>query len=161
MKQTRKKRELFVRANWYGWLKTYTMWVTRKTTDMEPGQAAQLEHILRHVSVGVAILNFSSLHIRFANPYILAFLDEPWCYQNVVGMRVDEVLPAHICDIALPLLRQVSESGQALHYTEVPYEGSLETRGRTYWQISIEPSLPSQNTLERTDDQHFDDLLVV
>lgn len=161
MKQTRKKREPFVRANWYGWLKTYTTWVTRKTTDMEPGQAAQLEHILRHVSVGVAILNSSSLYIRFANPYILAFLDEPWCYQNVVGMRVDEVLPSHICDIALPLLRQVSESGQALHYSEVPYEGSLETRGRTYWQISIEPSQSSQNPLEQTDDEHADDLLVV
>jgi PAS domain S-box-containing protein len=144
MKQTRKKRAPFVRTNWYGWIKTYTQRVTRKTTDMEPGQAAQLDHILRHVSVGVAILNSSSLHIRFANPYILAFLDEPWCYQNVVGLRIDEVLPTQIYTIALPLLRQVSESGQAVHYAEVPYEGSLETRGRTYWQISIEPSVTTQ-----------------
>ncbi len=160
MKQTR-KREPIVRSNWYGWIKTYTSRVTRKTTAMEPGQAAQLEHILRHVSVGVAILNSTSLHIRFANPYILAFLDEPWCYQNVVGLRIDEVLPAQICDIALPLLRQVSESGQSVHFAEVPYEGSLETRGRTYWQISIEPSTsPQSEILEATDDQHTD-LLVV
>ncbi|MBV9616390.1 MAG: PAS domain-containing protein [Ktedonobacteraceae bacterium] len=128
---------------------------------MEPGQAAQLEHILRHVSVGVAILKSTSLHIRYANPYILAFLDEPWCYQNVVGLRVDEVLPAQICDIALPLLRQVSENGQPVHYTEVPYEGSLETRGRTYWQISIEPSTICEGeTSEPTQDQH-PDLLVI
>ncbi len=156
MKQTRKKRKPFVRSHWYGWIKTYTGRVARKTTGMEPGQAAQLEHILRHVSVGVAILNSSSLHIRFANPYILAFLDEPWCYQNVVGLRVDEVLPTQICNIALPLLQQVRESGQAVHFAEVPYEGSLETRGRTYWQISIEASTPA----EAAQDQ-YPDLLVI
>ncbi len=100
MKQVRKKREPFVRPNLHEWIKTYADRVARKTTSMEPGQAVQLEHILRHVSVGVAILNSTSLHIRYANPYILAFLDEPWCYQNVVGLRVDEVLPAQICDIA-------------------------------------------------------------
>jgi hypothetical protein len=159
MKQTRKKREAFVRSNWYGWIKAYTSRVTRKTTGMEPGQAAQLDHILRHVSVGVAILNSTSLRIHFANPYILAFLDEPWCYQNVVGLRIDEVLPTQICDIALPLLQKVRESGQAVHYAEVPYEGSLETRGRTYWQISIEPSTPENATAETTDQSP--DLLVV
>jgi PAS domain S-box-containing protein len=161
MKQVRKQREPLVRPNLYEWMKTYTYRVTRKTTDMEPGQAVQFEHILGHVSVGVAILNSTSLHIRYANPYILAFLDEPWCYQNVVGLRIDEVLPAQICDIALPLLRQVRESGQAVHYADVPYEGSLETRGRTYWRISIELSTtPSGDTLDVEEDQQSE-LLVI
>lgn len=108
--------------------------------DMEPGQAVQLEHILGRVSVGVAILNSTSLRIRYANPYIRALLDEPWRYQNVVGRHVDEVLPGGVRDVALPFLQHVAHSGQAIHHAEIPYEGSLETRGRTYWRISIERS---------------------
>lgn len=160
MKQAHKKKAPFVKPHWQGWMKTYTNRVARKTTGMEPGQAVQLEHILGHVTVGVVILSSTNLHVRYANPYILAFLDEPWCYQNVVGLRVDEILPAQICDIALPILRQVLENGQAVHYMEVPYEGSLETRGRTYWRISIELSttLHSKITDDRDDEP---ELLVI
>jgi PAS domain S-box-containing protein len=109
--------------------------------DMYPGQAVQLEHILGRVSVGVAILDSTSLRIRYANPYMLALLAEPWCHQDVVGRHVDEVVPAGVRNRALPLLRSVAQSGQAIQYAEVPYEGSLETRGRTYWRISIERSI--------------------
>ena len=161
MKQIQKKKEPFVMANWQGWMKMYTNRVTRKITGMEPGQAVQLEHILGHVSVGVVILNSASLHIRYANPYILAFLDEPWCYQNVVGLRMDEVLPAQICDIALPVLQQVIESGQTVHFAEVPYEGSLETRGRTYWRISIELSTTSPDKPSEEDGKQVPELLVI
>jgi PAS domain S-box-containing protein len=161
MKQVHKKKEPSVMANWQEWMKTYTSRVTRKTTGMEPGQALQLEHILGHVSVGVVILNSTSLHIHYANPYILAFLDEPWCYQSVVGLRMDDVLPAQICDIALPILQQVIESGQAVHYAEVPYEGSLETRGRTYWRISIELSTTSPGKPSEDDGKQSPELLVI
>jgi PAS domain S-box-containing protein len=161
MKQVQKKRASFVKPHWQGWMKTYTNRTTRKTTRMEPGQAVQLEHILGHVSVGVVILNSTSLHIRYANPYILAFLDEPWCYQSIVGLRVDEVLPAQICDIAFPVLRQVLESGQAVHYAEVPYEGSLETRGRTYWRISIELSTTPPAKNSEADGDYQPELLVI
>ncbi len=62
---------------------------------------------------------------------------------------------------SLPLLRQVSESGQALHYAEVPYEGSLETRGRTYWHISIELSTTPQGETSVVAEDQQPELLVV
>src|SRR5450432_930355 len=161
MKQVHKQKIPVAKPHWQGWMKMYTHRVTRKLTGMEPEQAVQLEHILGHVSVGVVILNSTSLHIRYANPYILAFLDEPWCYQSVVGLRMDEVLPAQICDIALPILQQVIESGQAVHYAEVPYEGSLETRGRTYWRISIELSTTPPGKPSEDDGKQLSELLVI
>ncbi|MBV9231121.1 MAG: PAS domain-containing protein [Chloroflexi bacterium] len=107
---------------------------------IEPEQAAQLEYILGYVPVGVAILDATSLHFRYANPYLLSLLEEPWRYQGVVGHRVDEVIPTEVYTAALPLLQQVASTGQRIQYSEVPYEGFLETRGRTYWRISIEHS---------------------
>ncbi|HZR44975.1 MAG TPA: PAS domain-containing protein [Ktedonobacteraceae bacterium] len=98
----------------------------------------QLEYILGHVSVGVAILDSTSLHIRDINPYMLALLGESWCHQDVRGYRVDEVVPEAVRKVALPCLHSVAETGQRVEYTEVPYEGFLEVRGRTYWRVSIE-----------------------
>ncbi|HLZ56796.1 MAG TPA: PAS domain-containing protein [Ktedonosporobacter sp.] len=110
---------------------------------MEQGRAAQLEYILGHVSIGVAIVDATSLRIRYANPYLLSLLDEPWCYQGVVGRHVEEVVPPEVSQVALPLLQQVATTGEHLQYAEVPYEGVLEARGRTYWRISIERSSSS------------------
>ncbi len=129
--------------------------------DMEPGQAVQLEHIPGRGSVGVAILNAASLRIRYANPYILALIEEPESSQNAVGRHVDEVLPEKVRDVALPLFEYVAQSGQAVYYAEVPYEGSLETRGRTYWRISIERSVATPPAQSSREDQQFELLVVV
>ncbi len=129
--------------------------------DMEPGQAKKLEHIPGSGSVGVALLATDSLRIRYANPYILALLKESERLQDVVGRRVDELLPAEIRDLALPLFEYVAQSGQPVHYAEVPYEGSLETRGRTYWRISIERSDAAQLTASRSAEQQFELLVIV
>ncbi len=129
--------------------------------DMEPGQAERREYIPGHGSVGVAILNAASLRIRYANPYILALLEEPERTRDAVGRSVDEVLPAEICNVALPIFEYVAQSGQAVYYTEVPYEGSLETRGRTYWRISIERSGVAQSVQISGEEQQFELLIIV
>src|SRR5450755_665578 len=128
---------------------------------MEPGQAEKREHIPGRGSVGVALLNAASLRIRYANPYILALLEEPERMQDVVGHNVNELLPAEIRGLALPLFEYVAQSGQPVHYAEVPYEGSLETRGRTYWRISIERSDAAQPTAFSGADQQFELLVIV
>jgi PAS domain S-box-containing protein len=113
---------------------------------MEPGSAVQLEHILGHVSVGVVILNAEDMCIRYVNPYLRSLLDEPWSYREVVGRCLNEILPAPLFAVADPVLQEVSASGQHVSYAEVPYEGFLERRGRTYWRISIERVLDSSST---------------
>jgi signal transduction histidine kinase/GAF domain-containing protein len=105
---------------------------------MEPGQAEQLEYILGNVAVGVAILDPTSLSIRYANAYLQALLDEPWHAQDLRGHGVEEVIPPKLAAIVVPLLRQVAESQEPIHHSEIPYEGFLESRGRTYWRVAVE-----------------------
>ncbi len=107
---------------------------------MELGHAKQLEYILEHVPVGVAILDSASLDIVYANPYLICQLDAPWNGLAIAGQSVETVLPETVRKIAIPLLRQVAATGQRLQYDEVPFEGFLETKGRTYWRIVIERS---------------------
>jgi PAS domain S-box-containing protein len=113
---------------------------------MEPAQSARLEHILSHISVGIALLGCSNQRIRFANQFFLSLLAEPWCSQGVANRLLAEVVPEDIYKAAQPLLQQVCATGQSITLSEVPYEGFLEARGRTYWHISIEfaPYLPSE-----------------
>ncbi len=115
-----------------------------ETVLMQPGQVVQPEYIFEHVAVGVAILGANDLRIRYMNPYLRSLLDEPWNYQDVIGVCVDKVVPASMLRMALPPLQQVTATGQRVQYDEVPYEGFLETQGRTYWRIAIErmPALP-------------------
>ena len=103
---------------------------------MEPGQVKPLEYVLS--AVGVALLDARSLCIQYINPFLHALLKQPWRNQEVIGRLVEEVLPVELPDNVLPLLRHVAETGQSIHYAEAPFEGFLETRGRTYWRISIE-----------------------
>src|SRR6266487_5134984 len=108
---------------------------------MEPGQPAQLEHILRQMSVGVAILDCSDLRLHYANPFLLALLEqlEPSGHsQDVVGHCLDEIIPDELRKIAVPVLQQVCSTGQHLSWSDIPFEGFLAARGRTYWRVSIE-----------------------
>src|SRR5581483_10923048 len=111
---------------------------------MQPGQVVQPEYIFEHVSVGIAIVDTSDFHIRYINPYLRSLLEEPWPYQDVIGQSIDKVVPPAVLKVALPLLQQVATGGERIQYAEVPYEGFLETRGRTSWRVAIEriPGLP-------------------
>ncbi len=107
---------------------------------MELQQSRQLEYILGRMPVGVAILDCTDLRIRYVNSYLLSLLEESWRSQGVIGQRLAETAPAEVLIVALPILQQVCSSGQSKQFSDVPYEGFLKTRGRTYWHVSIEPS---------------------
>jgi len=113
---------------------------------MEPEYTMQLQHILERMTVGVAILDCTTLRVLYANSYLISFCPEPWRTLGLVGRSAQEILPAEIYRLAEPLFQQVGATGQKMSLDEIPYEGFLETRGRTYWHISLElaPALPAQ-----------------
>src|SRR5262249_25991103 len=112
---------------------------------MEPGQSRQLEYILGHMTIGVAILDCAGLRVRYVNSYLLSLLEEAWHCQDVIGLRLAEIAPGEVLTVALPILQQVCSSGQSIRFCDVPYEGLLKTRGRTYWHVSVE-ALPDSVT---------------
>ncbi len=107
---------------------------------MEPEQSVRLEHIFEHLPVGVAILDCANLRFRYANLYLLSLLEEPWASKGLVGHALDEVASEEVWKAVQPILQQVCTTGQSVRFDDVPYEGSLEIRGRTYWRVSIELS---------------------
>jgi PAS domain S-box-containing protein len=106
---------------------------------MEPAYTTQLQHILERMTVGVAILDCTTLHVLYANDYLISFCPEPWQTVDLKGRGIDEILPSDVYQLAAPLFQQVCARGKKEILAEVPYEGFLETRGRTYWRISLEP----------------------
>ena len=113
---------------------------------MGPAHPVLLEHILRRMPVGVAVLDCADLRFLYANSFLLALLDQSWRSQGVIGHTLDEVAPQGIRQAAQAVLQRVRSTGQSQTFAELPYEGFLETRGRTYWRVSIELStnLPYQ-----------------
>ncbi len=106
---------------------------------MQPEQSARLEHILEHMPMGVAILDRADLRLLYTNSYFVSLLQQRWHTQDVIGHLLEEVLPFELRKAAGPRVREVCATGQSAVLDDIPYEGFLETRGRTYWRISIEP----------------------
>src|SRR5271157_6462370 len=104
---------------------------------MNLAQPALLEHILERMPVGVAILDCTDLRVLYINSYLLSLLDQPWRTQSPIGHTLGEVAPHEVQKAAEPLIRQVCSTGQNVTFSDLPYEGFLETRGRTYWHVSI------------------------
>src|SRR6266849_1138751 len=115
---------------------------------MNSVQPALLEHILERMPVGVVILDCTSLRVLYINTYLQSLLPPPWHTQSPIGYRLHEVVPYDVHKIAEPLIQQVCSTGRSVTFSDIPYEGFLETRGRTYWHISIElllNSIPSMS----------------
>ena len=105
---------------------------------MNLAQPALLEHILERMPVGVAILDCTDLRVLYINSYLQSLLDQPWRARSPIGHTLNQVAPYEIQKVAEPLIRQVCSSGQKVTFSDLPYEGFLETRGRTFWHLSIE-----------------------
>ena len=103
-----------------------------KAVYTEQGQAEHLEYILDMMPVGVAILDAASLHIRYINPYLYKLFDTCLHTEEVIGHSINEILPTKLHEDALHTLRQIATTGQRTQCKEVPFEGYLEVRGRTY-----------------------------
>jgi PAS domain S-box-containing protein len=106
---------------------------------MESELYTPLEFILARAQVGLAILDAATLQVWYVNPYLLSLLDEPWRSEGASGQFLPDIFPANTLTVVAEQLREAGARQQALHFDDVPYEGFLETRGRTYWNVSIEP----------------------
>ena len=111
---------------------------------MSLAPSALSEHILDRMPVGVALLDCSDLRILYINSYLQSLLDQPWRIQSPIGQMLDKVVPHEVQKAAMPLIRQVCSTGQNVTVSDIPYEGFLETRGRTYWRVSFELSTNSK-----------------
>lgn len=135
---------------------------------MKTDYVAQLADILGNVAVGVVVLNASDLHILYANNYVLTLAADLLDKQrslvpasNTTAMptnleqhtelteeqwqehHIADLLPDSIAQQVVPILEHIVQTEQQaphapIHYTEIPFEGFLERRGRTYWNIQIE-----------------------
>jgi len=114
---------------------------------MNSVQPALLEHILERMPIGVVILDCARFRILYINTYLQSLLPPPWHIQNPIGHSLLDILPHEEYKIVQPIIQEVCLTGREISFSDIPYEGFLETRGRTYWQISI--GLP-QSTLSTT-----------
>ncbi|WP_376794657.1 PAS domain-containing protein [Thermogemmatispora sp.] len=99
----------------------------------------QLEQILGHIAVGAAVLDGTDLRVLYINQYLTSLLSEPWRSQGVVGHRLPEILPPELVPTVVPYLQRARSLRQSQVFQDVPYEGLLASRGRTYWRISLIP----------------------
>ncbi len=104
---------------------------------MKQGSLEQIEALLGCLSVGIVALDSTDLRIRHLNSYLLTQFEQYWNMQEVIGQRVAEFLPENVRENALALLHSAINSGETLEFAELPYEGFIDTRGRTYWQVTI------------------------
>jgi signal transduction histidine kinase len=94
--------------------------------------AAYFGDILSILEHGVALLDAPSLRVRYANPALRGYLrltEEP------IGKSLSDLLPTEVARRAARALSRVAEGGPELEGDELPFEGFLETQGRTYWHI--------------------------
>ncbi|HYL43176.1 MAG TPA: hypothetical protein VEU97_07315, partial [Ktedonobacteraceae bacterium] len=105
---------------------------------MELELTAPLDQILGQMAVGIALLDRIDLRLRYANPYMLSLLDQSRRNQEVIGLCLEDLIPNEMNKLILPFLQQVCSSGQRMTWSDIPFEGFLATRGRTYWRVSAE-----------------------
>ena len=104
---------------------------------MEQEQTAQIEALLGCLSVGVAVLDSTDLHIHYLNAYLRTQIEKHWHLQDVIGQRIDRLLPEEVRKNVLACLHTVALTGESIEYAELPYEGFLQTRGRTHWHVTL------------------------
>src|SRR5579875_1867481 len=106
---------------------------------MQDGHTSQLEYILDTLTTGAAVIDTSALRVLYANAYLHELLGEPWRNQNIINSHLEDILPREVYMAAQPVFEQAISSGAPIYFDEVPYEGFLEKRGRTYWRLAIRP----------------------
>lgn len=106
---------------------------------MQDERTSQLEYILDTLTTGAAVIDTSALRVLYVNAYLRELLGEPWRNQNIINSHLEDILPRAVYMAAQPVFEQVVSSGSPIYFDEVPYEGFLEKRGRTYWRLAIRP----------------------
>ncbi len=121
---------------------------------MNSVQPALLEHILEQMPIGVVILDCTNLRILYINTYLQSLLPFPWRSQSLIDHSLRDIVSGEEYKLVEPILQEVYSTGRGVTFSDIPYEGFLETRGRTYWQISIElPQSPLVSIMPEGQDE--------
>ncbi len=104
---------------------------------MKQGPIEQIEALFGYLPVGLVVLDSADLRILYFNSYLHTQFEMYWDTQEVIGQRVVEFLPDNVRENILARLRSVTISEDTIEYAELPYEGLLHTRGRTYWHVTV------------------------
>ena len=116
----------------------------------------QLDLLFDDLSIGIVILDATHLNIHFVNAYAYRQLEKHLRSHPLQQLGVQDFLPEEMCTFIHPILQQVATTKQQVQYTEVPYEGFQEERGRTYWRITIKsPPAFIQTPLTSTENTVF------
>ena len=95
--------------------------------------------MLARAPAGMAVLDAATLRIYYANPHLLSLLEKPHPSLEAAGQFLWDILPASTRVTLEAQAGMADENRHTLHLHDIPYEGFLETRGRTYWNVTIEP----------------------
>ncbi|HEY6284741.1 MAG TPA: GAF domain-containing protein, partial [Ktedonobacteraceae bacterium] len=129
---------------------------------MNSVQPALLEHILERMPVGIVILDSTSLRILYINTYLQSLLPSPWHTHSPIDHSLRDIMPDEEYKIVEPLIQDVCLTGRGVTFSHIPYEGFLETRGRTFWHITIElPQSALYEEQESIDLQNMEHRLLI
>jgi PAS domain S-box-containing protein len=129
---------------------------------MNSVQPALLEHILERMPVGIVILDSTSLRILYINTYLQSLLPSPWHTYSPIDHSLRDIMPDEEYKIVEPLIQDVCLTGRGVTFSHIPYEGFLETRGRTFWHITIElPQSALYEEQESIDLQNMEHRLLI
>ncbi len=104
---------------------------------MKQGSIEEIEALLGCLSVGILVLDSTDLRIRYLNSYLHTQVKKYWNTQEVIGQQIAEFLPDVVRESVLARLHSVTLLEETIEYAELPYEGVLYTRGKTYWHVTI------------------------
>ena len=100
-------------------------------------QRKLFQAVVEHAPAGIAIYDAETFRIKWANPTYRERLDEPYRSMQIIGMRLQEILPGAEKSGVVEIFRKVASTG-VVHF-EPEQELVGFTRGTTYWRWSLLP----------------------
>ncbi len=105
---------------------------------MQQGLLEHFEVLFGRFSVGMVVLDDIELRVRYLNTYLLKQLQKYGRNEDIQGKSIAEFLPEHIRESVLAYLRTLPATENVIQYNELPFDGLVYSRGRTYWHVIIQ-----------------------
>ena len=100
-------------------------------------QRQLFQAVVEHAPAGIAIYDGETYRVKWANPTYRERLDEPYRSTDIVGRRLQEILPGAEESGVVDVFRRVASTGVAYFDPEQALVGL--TKGTTYWRWSLLP----------------------
>ncbi len=100
-------------------------------------QRRLFQAVVEHAPAGIAIYDGVTFRVKWANPTYRERLDEPYRSMDIVGRRLQEILPGAEKSGVVDVFRRVASTGVPYFDPEQALVGL--TKGTTYWRWSLLP----------------------